>query len=215
MQQYVEQRNAETAQTTFRPQPKPATTTFAPTSFNVTGASYNPGVTYAAQGVSTTYTNQGATAYSPATYSQVPNFTAASAGYSLPPTQGYTQGYPSYGVETGKPAGMCPSAQHVCGTSVPHEYSAPFGSGYPAFAGVPGGQLEKGPSQEELAAYYYNYILPSLSPIYAEPQVGSQRRQMMPQVDQFSKAPSVVSAKPPAKVPLSKVTPKKKGCCGC
>jgi len=205
--QYVEQRNAET---TFRPQPKVATTTFAPTSFNVSGASYNPaGVTYAAQGMSA-YSTPGPT------YSQVPNFTAPSATYALPPTQGVTQGYmSSYGVESGKPSGMLHSAPHVSGSFVPHEYSAAFGSGYPAFAGVPGGQLEKGPSQEELAAYYYNYILPSLSPIYAEPQVGSHRRQMMPQGDQFSKAPSVVSAKPPAKVPLSKVNQKKKGWCGC
>jgi len=89
---------------------------------------------------------------------------------------------------------------------------------YPTFAGVPGGDQPKVPSQEDLAQYYYNFIVPSLAPIYAEPRIGGMSGPG-PVVEPFNKAPSIVSrtaVMPRAPMSVSKPVPsqKKKGC-GC
>jgi hypothetical protein len=120
-------------------------------------------------------------------------------------------GYPVLGGQSTPTSYVTPSF----GTNVP------TGHNYPAFASVPGGQAAKTPSQEDLAAYYYNYILPNQAPLYADPTSLANTRLASPApavyaTEPFTGPPSVASLKGPSKnVAVTKPIQKKKAVCGC
>jgi len=156
-----------------------------------------------------------------------PVYQSAAPVYQSTAAPVYQAAYPTVADAHSSNYTLNPAAYKTAGQVYGSEGPATFGAGYPTFPAGSSGAPDHMPTQEELAAYYYKYIMPTLPPIFAEPSFhGNQARsQEMPQqvadvfskaqTDALSKAPSVVSVKPLMTKPLAKITPKKQKKCPC